>query len=81
MVDITGSNRYQVGTQVDTVKSHFIQSVRDNIAELCVLHRFESTTERVEFSDSHRADNKYIFPVAESVEGGVRSPNLTQGEL
>jgi hypothetical protein len=62
------------------VKSHFIQSVRANIAELYDLHRFESAAERLEFIDSLLADNKYLFPVAESVEGGVRGPNPTQRE-
>ena len=79
-VDITRSNRYQVRAQVDKVKSHFIQSVRDNIAELYDLHRFESTAERLEFIDSLLADNKYLFPVAECVEGGVRGPNPMQRE-
>jgi hypothetical protein len=77
MVDITRSNRYQVRTQVDKVKSRFIQSVRDNIAELHHLHRFESAAERLEFIDSLLADNKYLFPVAECVEGGVPGPNPT----
>jgi len=31
--------------------------------------------------DSLRADNKYLVPVAEHVEGGVRGPNPTQREL
>jgi len=79
-VDITRSNRYQVRAQVDKVKSHFIQSVRDNIAELYDLHRFESAAERLEFIDSLLADNMYLFPVAERVEGGVRGPNPTQRE-
>ena len=57
-LDITHSNRYQVGTEVDKVKSHFIQSARDNIAELYDLHRFESAAERWEFIDSLVADNK-----------------------
>jgi len=52
----------------------------DNIAELCDLHHFESAAERLEFIDSLLADNKYLFPVAERVEGGVRSPNPTQRE-
>jgi hypothetical protein len=60
------------------VKSHFIQSVRDNIAALYDLHCFESTTERFQFIDSLLADNRYLFPVAERVEGGVRGPNPTQ---
>jgi len=78
MLDIARSNWYQVRTQVDTVKSHFIQSARDNLAELYDLHRFESTAERLEFIDSLLADNKYLFPIAEHVEGGVRGPNATQ---
>jgi hypothetical protein len=77
-VDITRSNRYQVRTPVDKVKSHLIQSVRDNIAELYDLHRFESAAERLEFIDFLLADNKYLFPVAECVEGGVCGPNPTQ---
>jgi len=59
------------------VKSHFIQSARDNIAELYDVHSFESAAEHLEFIDSLLADNKYIFPVAESAEGGVRGPNRT----
>jgi len=54
--------------------------VRDNIAELYDLHRVESATERLEFIDSLLADNKYLFPVAERVEGGVRGPNPMQRE-
>jgi hypothetical protein len=77
-LDITGSNRYQVCAQVDTVKSHFIQSARDIIAELYDLHRFESNAEGLEFIDSLLANNKYLFPVAERVEVGVRGPNPTQ---
>jgi hypothetical protein len=34
----------------------------------------------LEFTDSLLADNKYLFPVAEHVEGGVRGPNPTQRE-
>jgi len=79
-VDITRSNRYQVRAQVDQVQSRFIQSARDNIAEIYDLHRFESATEHLEFIDSLVADNKYLFPVAERVEGGVRGPNPTQRE-
>jgi hypothetical protein len=77
---ITHSNRYQVRAQVDKVKSHSIQSIRDNIAELYDLHRFESAAEHLEFIDSLLADNKYLFPVAECVEGGVRGPNAMQRE-
>jgi hypothetical protein len=76
-VDITRSNRYQVRAQVDKVKSHSIQSVSDNIAELYDLHRFESAAEHLEFIDSLLADNKYLFPVAERVEGWVCAPNPT----
>jgi len=79
-VDITRSNRYQVRAQVDKVKSHFIPSVRDNIAELYDLHRFESAAEHLEFIDSVLADNRYLFLVVERVEGGVRGPNSTQRE-
>jgi len=79
-LDITRSNRNQVRAQVDMVKSHFIQSARDNIAELHDLHRFESAAERLEFIDSLLADNKYLFPVAERVEGGVHGPNPMQRE-
>jgi hypothetical protein len=80
ILDITRSNWYQIRAQVDKVKSHFIQSARDNIAELYNLHRFESTAERFEFIDSLLADNKYHFPIAERVEGGVPGPNPIQRE-
>jgi len=60
------------------VKSHFIQSARDNIVELYDLHRFKSSAEHLEFIDSLLADNKYLFPIAERVEGGVHGPNPTQ---
>jgi len=79
-LDITRSNCYQVRAQVDKVKSHCIQSARDNIAEFDDIHRFESTAERLEFIDSLLADKKYLFPIAERVEGGVRGPNATQRE-
>jgi hypothetical protein len=79
-LDITCSNRYQIHAQVDKVKSHFIQSARDNIAELYDLHCFESAAEHLEFIDSLLADNTYLFPIAERVEGGIRSPNPTQRE-
>jgi hypothetical protein len=79
-LDITRSNGYQVQAHVDRVKSYFIQSARDNIAKLYDLHRFESAAEHLELIDSLLADNKYLFPVAERVEGGVWSPNPTQRE-
>jgi len=79
-LDITRSNQYQVRAQVNKVKSHLIQSARDNIVELYDLHHFESATEHLEFIDSLLADNEYHFPVAERVEGGVRGPNPTQRE-
>jgi hypothetical protein len=79
-VDITRSNRYQVRAQVDKVKSHFIQSVSNNIAELYDRHCFESAAARLEFIDSRLAEKKYLFPVAKRVEGGVRGPNPTQRE-
>jgi len=62
------------------VNSHFIQSVRDNIAELYDLHRFESAAERLELIDSHLAENKYLFPVEERVDGGVSGANPAQRE-
>jgi len=79
-VDITRSNRYQVGTQVDKVKSHSIQSARDNIAEIYDLHHFESAAEGLEFIDLLLADETYRLPVAERVQGGVLGPNLTHRE-
>jgi hypothetical protein len=79
-VDVTHSNWYQVRAQVEKVKSDFIQSVRDNIAELYDLHHFESAAEHLEFIHSLLADNKYHFPEAERVEGGVRNPNPTRRE-
>jgi hypothetical protein len=79
-LDITRSNQYQVQAHVDMVKSHFIQSVTDNIAELYDRHRFESAAELLEFIDSLLADTKYLFPIAEHVEGGVRDTNPTQRE-
>jgi len=79
-LDITRSNRYLVRVQVDTIKSHFIQSARDNIAELYDLHHFESDAECLNFIDSLLADNEYLFPVAERVEGGVCGTNPTQRE-
>jgi len=75
MLDSTCSNWYQVQAQVNKVKSHYIQSAWDNIAGLYNLHHFESDAERLEFIDSLLADNKYLFPVAEPVEGGVRGLN------
>ena len=79
-LDITCSNWYQVWAQVDTVKSHFMQSARHNIAELCDLHHIESTAEHLEFIDCLLGDNKYLFAIAEGVEGGVCGPNPTQRE-
>jgi len=55
---ITRSNQYQVWAQAYKVKSHSIQSARDNIAEHYDLQRFQSNTECLEFIDSLRADNK-----------------------
>jgi len=77
-LDITHWNRYQVGAHVDIIQSHFIQSARDNIAELNNLHRFESDADWLDLIDSPVPDNKYHFPVAERVEGGVCSPNPTR---
>jgi hypothetical protein len=52
----------------------------DNIAELYDLHCFKSAAECLEFIHSLLADNKYLFPVAERVEGGLPGPNPTQRE-
>jgi len=79
-LDIKHSNQYLVRAQFDRVKSHFIQSARDNIAELYDLHCFDSAAEYLEFNDSLLADNKYLLPVPEHVEGGVRSANSTPRE-
>jgi len=51
-----------------------------NIAGHYDLHRFESAAERLEFIDSLLADNNYLFPIAERVEGGVCGPDPTQRE-
>jgi hypothetical protein len=80
-LDITRSNQYQVSAQVDKVKSHFIQSASDNIGELYDIHSIQSDTERLEFIHSLLADNKYLFSVAERVEGGVHRPTPMQREL
>jgi hypothetical protein len=79
-LDTTRSNWYQVRAQVDKVKFHFMLSPSGNMAEVYDLHQFESTAERWEFIDSLLPDNKYLFPVALRVEGGVGSPNPTQRE-
>jgi hypothetical protein len=76
-LNITRSNRYHIRAQVDKVKSHLIQLARDYIAELYDLHRSESNAEHLEFIASLLADNKYLFPVAQCVEGGVRGPSPT----
>jgi hypothetical protein len=47
----------------------------DHTAELNDLDCFEYDAECLEFIDSLLADNEYVFPVAERVEGGVRDPN------
>ena len=79
-LDITRSNRYQIRAHVNKVKPHFIQSARENIAELYDLHCFEFAAEHLESIDSLLADNKYRIPVAEHVEGGVCGPNPMQRE-
>jgi len=80
-LDITCSHWDQVRAQVDQVKSYLIQSASDNIVELYDLHCFESNAERLEFINSLLADNKYLCPLAERVEGGVCGPNPTQRVL
>ena len=79
-LDITRSKQYQVWAQVSKVTSHSIQSVRHNTAQLYDLHRFESAAAHLEFIDSLLADNKYLFPVAERIEGGVHCANPTERE-
>jgi len=49
---------YQVQAQVDEVTSHFIQSARENKAELYNLNCFESNAECLEFIDSFLPDKK-----------------------
>jgi hypothetical protein len=71
-LDIRCSNRYQVRAKVDKVKSNFIQSARDNIAELHDFHWFESAAECLQFIDSLLPYNKYPFPIAEHVEGDAQ---------
>jgi len=78
MLDITHSNRYQVQAQVNIVNSQFIQSARDNIAELYDLHCVQSDAEHLEFIDSLLANNKNLFQAVEIVEGGVHGPIPTQ---
>jgi hypothetical protein len=73
-LDIARPNRYQVPTQVDEVRPHFSQSASNTIVERYDLHRFKSDTECFELIDALLADNKYLFNVAEHVEGGVRGP-------
>jgi len=78
--DITLSNQFYIRAEFDKVTSHFIQSARDNIAELHDHHRFESDGEHLEFIHSLLASNKDLFAAAEHVEGGVCGPNPTQRE-
>jgi len=52
----------------------------DNKAAGYDLHRFESAAERLEFIDCILADNQYLLPIAEHLEGGVRGQNPTQRE-
>ena len=73
--DITCSNWYQVRAQVRKDKFHSIPSTRESIRELYRLHHFQSEPEHLGFIDSHLANNKYLFPVAERVEDGVSGPN------
>jgi hypothetical protein len=79
-LDITHSNQYLVQAQVNMVKSHVIQSARNSLEEVDDFHQFESAAECFQFIDSFLADNKYLFPIAEHVEGGVRGANPTQNE-
>jgi len=76
-LDITQLNRHHIRAQVDKVESHFIQSARDDIAELYDLHHFESNEERLEFIESLLAENRYIFPLTDRVEGSECGANPT----
>jgi hypothetical protein len=76
-LDITRTYLHQVRAQADNVKSHFIQSARDTIEVLYDLYPFESAAEHLAFIDSHLAVNKYLFPVAERVEGTVCDPKCS----
>jgi hypothetical protein len=77
-LDITCSNRYQIRAQVDQVTSDFNYSACDHIAELYDLHSFESDAEHSEFIDFLLAENKYLFRVAQPVEGSVHGLNPMQ---
>ena len=79
-LDITCSKWYHVRAQACRLKSYFIHSARDKIEELNDLHHFACDAEHLEFIDSLLADNKYLFLVAEHVEGGEHSPSPTQRE-
>jgi len=81
MFHIARSNRYQIPAEVDMVKSHFIQSAMEKIAEHCNLHCFEFDAERLEFGDFHLVDNKYLLPETQCGKGGVRHSNPKQQEL
>jgi hypothetical protein len=56
-LDITPSNQYQLQAQVNMFISHYIKSARDNLAEFCDLHHFESDVEQLEVIDALLADN------------------------
>jgi hypothetical protein len=75
---IARSNWYKVRAQVLKVKSHFIQSARDSIAEKHDFNQFESNIECLVFIDSLLADNEYLFPLEEHVESAVRGPKPKQ---
>jgi hypothetical protein len=77
-LNITSSICYQVREPVDKVKSRFIQSAWDNIAELYNIHHVQSDTEHLQLIDSFLADNKFHCPIAEHVDGGVHGPNPMQ---
>lgn len=77
-MDTTWSNWDQIPAQVDIVKLHFTQSARDNIAALDDLNDFQSTAANLKSIDSLLDDSKYLFPVADRVDGGVGSPNPTK---
>jgi len=52
----------------------------DQNAECYDFHRIECDAERFELNDSFLANKKYLFLVAEHVDGGVCGPNPMPGE-
>jgi hypothetical protein len=51
------------------------------MAELYDLHHFKSDAEHLEFIDSLLEDNKYLFPIAKCVEGGIYTVQIQRREF